>query len=283
MLVTSFYSKVRFVEEEQLANGKNGEVWLAFDRKEGSEVVIKKPITIEIFMQERCVLANIRHPNVIRLIDSSITGSPVLIFEYAVNGNLRNYLKSSASSFSTSKLLAISTDVACGMSELEKRGIIHCDVKAKNVLIDSHFVCKVASFSKAQCLKPGKPCYVPLSSIIITIATKWAAPEILSERKFSIKSDVWAFAVLLSEVFSQGNTPYPNMDNAKVKNNVQNGIKMAQPNDCPNEVYEVMKGCFELHAEKRPTFAVVHQQLMELHCKNPMSEASSSGSYVEDF
>ena len=227
------------MEEEKLANGKNGEVWSAFDRKEGTKVVIKKPITTEIFMQEKYVLANIRHANIIRLMDSSIAGSPMLVFEYAVNGNLRNYLKSPANSFSISKLLVISTDVACGMSELEKRAIIHCAVKAKSILIDSHFVCKVASFSKAQCLKPGKSSYVPLSNLVITIATKWAAPEILSEKKFSIKSDVWAFGVLLSEVFSQG--------------------------------------------ENRPSFAVIHQQLMELHCKNSMNEASSSGSYVEDL
>ena len=271
------------MEEEKLANGKNGEVWLALDKKEGTKVVIKKPITTEIFMQEKVVLANIRHANVIRLIDSSMTESPILVFEYAVNGNLRNYLKSFTNGFSISKLLVISTDVACGMLELEKRNIIHCDVKAKNILIDSHFVCKIASFSKAQCLKPGKSSYVPLSNLIITIATKWTAPEILSERKFSIKSDVWAFGVLLSEVFSQGSTPYPNMNNAKVKSNVQNGIKMAQPSDCPNDVYEVMKSCFEFHAENRPLFTVVHQQLMELHCKNSMSEASSSGSYIEDL
>ena len=272
------------MEEEKLANGKSGEFWLAIDKKGGSKMVIKKPISREIFTQEQSALTNISHPNVIRLIDSSITKSPVLIFEYAEKGNLLSCLKSSASSFSPLKLLAISAGVACGMLELEKRGIIHCDVKAKSILIDSHFVCKVASFSKARCLKPGESSYVPHSSITVNrLPIKWAAPEILSKRKFSIKSDVWAFAVLLSEVFSQGNTPYPNMDNAKVKSNVQNGIKMAQPSDCPNEVYEVMKGCFKLHAKNRPSFAVVHQQLMELHCKNPMNEASSSGSECEDL
>ena len=272
------------MEEEKLANGKSGEVWLAIDKKQGSKMVIKKPTSKEIFIQEKSALANISHPNVICLIDSSITKSPVLIFEYVENGNLLGCLKSSASSFSTLKLLAISVGVACGMTELEKKGIIHCDVKAKSILIDSHFVCKVASFSKARCLKPGESSYVPPNSVTVkNLPIKWAAPEILSKRKFSIKSDVWAFAVLLAEVFSQGNTPYPNMDNAKVKSDVQNGIKMAQPSGCPDEVYEMMKCCFEFHAKNRPSFAVVHQQLKELYCKNPMSEASSSGSECEDL
>ena len=271
------------MEEEKLANGKNGEVWLAVDKQRGSKMIIKKLLSKETYMQEKNVLAQISHPNVIRLINSPATKPPALIFEYAENGNLLNCLKSSASTFSGSKLLAISAGVACGMLELEKLGIIHCDVKAKSILIDSHFVCKVASFSKARCLKPGESSYVTPSNVTVNLPIKWAAPEILSKRKFSIKSDVWAFAVLLSEVFSQGNTPYPNMDNAVVKSTVQKGTKMAQPSGCPNEVYEIMKRCFELHAKNRPTFATIHQQLKDLHRKDPMSEASSSGSECEDL
>ena len=271
------------MEEIKLANGKSGEIWLVVNKQEGSKVAIKKSISVEMFMQEKSALANICHPNIIRLIDSSITQSPVLTFEYAENGNLLNRLKSSASSFNTSKLLRLSADVACGMSELEKRAIVHCDVRAKSILIDGHFVCKVASFGKAICLKPGKSSYTPLSNITINIAVKWAAPEILSKRKFSIKSDIWAFGILLSEVFSQGNTPYPSMDNAKVKSAVKEGIKMFQPNGCPNEVYELMKLCFEFDANSRPSFDAVHQLLQELYCKNPMSEASSSGSECEDL
>ena len=85
---------------------------------------VKKLFCKEIFMQERNALAQVCHSNIIRLIDYSETESPVLIFEYAENGNLLKCLKSSASNFSTSKLLVISADVACGMLELEKRGII---------------------------------------------------------------------------------------------------------------------------------------------------------------
>ena len=274
---------MELVEEEKLANRKNGEVWLTVDKKRGTKMIIKKLFSKEIFMQEKNALAQISHPNVIRLIDSPATKPPVLIFEYAENGNLLNCLKSSVSTFTSSKLLAISAGVACGMLELEKRGIIHCDVKAKSILIDSHFVCKVASFSKAQCLKPGESSYVPPSNVSVNLPIKWAAPEIFSKRKFSIKSDVWAFAVLLSEVFSQGNTPYPNMDNTEVKSAVQKGTKMVQPGGCPNEVYKVMKCCFELHAINRPSFAVVHEQLKELHRKNSMSKSNSSESEFEDL
>lgn len=280
------FLKIEPVEEQKLALGKSSEVWLAVDKKGGSKMVVKKLFSKETFMQEKTALVKISHPNVIRLLDfsESVTKSPVLIFEYVDSGNLLAFLKSSrsASIFTISKLLAISAGVACGMSELEKHGIIHCDVKARSVLIGSDFVCKIASFSKAQCLKPGESSYVPPSNVNISVPVKWAAPEILSKRKFSIKSDIWAFAVLLSEVFTQGATPYPNKDNADVKSDVQRGIKMAQPSECPNEVYEIMKRCFEVHAKHRPSFATIHELLKELHRKNPVSEGNSSGSECDE-
>ena len=266
------------MEEGRLANGKNSEVCLAVD-KGGTKMVIKKFLSKEIFMKEKNSLTQVSHPNVIRLMSSSPTKQPVLIFEYAEKGNLLNCLKSCGSSFSISSLLEISVGVACGMLELEKLGIIHCDILAKNILIDSNFVCKVAGFSKARCLKPGESSYTSPSNIRVMVATKWAAPEILSKRRFSIKSDVWAFAVLLSEIFSQGAIPYPNMDNAEVKSAVQKGIKMAQPSGCPDEVYEVMKCCFEFHAKNRPSFATIREQLKDIYCKG---EESSSGSECED-
>ena len=269
-------------EKTKIADGKSGNFWLAVNKKQGAKMVVKKLFYKEIFMQEKNALAQVCHSNIIRLIDYSETEPPVLIFEYAENGNLLKCLKSSASNFSTSKLLVISADVACGMLELEKRGIIHCDVLAKSILIDSHFVCKVASFNKAQCLKPGESSYTPPSNVSVMVPTKWAAPEILNKRNFSIKSDVWSFAVLLSEVFSQGNTPYPNMSNTEVKTAVQKGIKMAQPSRCPNEVYEVMKCCFEFDTKNRPSFAVIHEQLKTLLCKDPTNEASG-GSECEDL
>ena len=260
---------MEFMEEEKLAVGKSGEFWLAVGIKLTSKLVIKKPFSKEIFKQEIKALVQISHPNVIQLINYSETKSPILIFEYAEKGNLFNRLKVSASTFSTLNLLKISIDIACGMSELEKHGIIHCDILAKSILIDSHLICKVAIFSKAQCLKPGESSYIPPSDVSVMVPIRWAAPEILSKRRFSIKSDVWAFAVLLSEVFSQGNTPYPNMDNAEVKSAVQKGIKMAQPSGCPNEVYELMKCCFELPAENRPPFVTICEKLKDsLSCKD---------------
>lgn len=46
---------------------------------------------------------------------------------------------------------------------------------------------------------------------------KWTAPEAALYYKFSIKSDVWSFGVLLTEIITKGRTPYPGMNNRQVK------------------------------------------------------------------
>jgi len=245
-------------------------------------VAIKKVISKEVFMQESNALMHISHPNVIRLIGSFMNSSPSLIFEYAENGDLLNCLRSKTNTFSISQLLAMAANVANGMVQLERCGIIHCDLKARSILIDSHFMCKIGAFNKARCLKPGESSYTPLRGVTMSLPIKWLSPELLQKRKFSIKSDIWAFAVLLSEIFTQGNTPYPNMDNGQVKDALQKGEIMAQPKGCPNEVFEIMKLCFKFHAKSRPSFSIVYQKLKDLHSKSSQ-EATNSGSECEDI
>src|SRR5665811_294840 len=68
---------------------------------------------------------------------------------------------------------------------------------------------------------------------------KWTAPEAANYSKFSIKSDVWSFGILLTELVTYGRIPYPGMTNAEVLHQVEHGYRMPCPPGCPDRLYEI--------------------------------------------
>ena len=69
------------------------------------------------------------------------------------------------------------------------------------------------------------------------IPVRWTAPEALSEQIFTHKSDVWSYAVLLHELFTNGETPYKGKSNEQVWVEVRNGYRLPRADDCPESVY----------------------------------------------
>ena len=76
--------------------------------------------------------------------------------------------------------------------------------------------------------------------------------------RFSIKSDVWSFGILLTEVITYGRIPYPGMNNAEVLQQIDKGYRMPPPNGCPELLYQLMLDCWKfvsplLRSQRRPT------------------------------
>src|SRR5580765_6395184 len=79
------------------------------------------------------------------------------------------------------------------------------------------------------------------------------APESLKYRKFTSKSDVWAFGVVMWEITSLGQKPYDAVHNRNIKNYVCAGNKLLKPLNCPQTLYELMLCCWNA-VKKRPKF-----------------------------
>ena len=81
--------------------------------------------------------------------------------------------------------------------------------------------------------------------------------------RFTIKSDVWSFGILLYELITYGRFPYSGMNNAQVLESVQTGYRLPCPMGCPEQLYEVIRECWRDDAASRPTFDTLQWKLEE--------------------
>ena len=74
-------------------------------------------------------------------------------------------------------------------------------------------------------------------------------------------SDVWSYGVLMWEVMSYGKSPYGDVDNYTLLEQIQQGYRLEQPDDCPYLLYSLMLKCWDTVPEMRPTFSDLHFQV----------------------
>ncbi len=77
--------------------------------------------------------------------------------------------------------------------------------------------------------------------------------------KYSSKSDVWSFAIVLWEIYTFGKTPYPGHSNLETAKLVMNGYRMDPPPAAPREIQGLMRRCWCEKPEDRPSFEEISQ------------------------
>ena len=185
---------------------------------------------------------------------------------------------------SEAERLKFAHHVARGMAHLQSKRVVHRDLAARNILVDSLLVCKVADFglSRASQRKgdgdgdagPG----VEDQEVYYTanrggtFPVRWTAPEAMETLRFSTATDAWSYGVLLLEIFEDGGTPYPGMNNETVIGRVLSGHRAAKPRNCSAAVYQaIMLRCWDSDPARRPSFAEV-----ESLCDVAVAEATAS-------
>jgi len=213
----------------------------------------------EAFRQEAEVMKTLRHPRLVSLYGVCYSEPLMIVTEFMVNGSLLTYLKEKDGRNCTiPQLIDMGAQVAQGMAYIERMNYVHRDVRADNMLVGNHGVVKVADFGLARILDQG--IYDPAHTNT-KFPIKWTAPEAALYYKFSIKSDVWSFGVLLTEIITKGRTPYPGMNNRQTLEYVESGNRMTQPQVCPDHLWSITWSCWNEDPMRRPTFESLQNQL----------------------
>nr|XP_034172665.1 proto-oncogene tyrosine-protein kinase ROS isoform X3 [Osmia lignaria] len=224
------------------------------------------------FLQEARLMSHFRHKHVLRLLGVCLdTDPPLLVLELMEAGDLLSYLRASRSlqpsdphALRLQDLLAMCEDVARGCRYLEDLHFVHRDLACRNCLVSArdreNRVVKIGDFGLARDIYKNDY-YRKEGEGLLPV--RWMAPESLVDGVFTSQSDVWAFGVLMWEITSLGQQPYPARTNLEVLHHVRAGGRLPKPLNCPPVLHQLMLRCWSA-ADARPSFKVCLENIVSL-------------------
>ncbi|XP_056903950.1 proto-oncogene tyrosine-protein kinase receptor Ret isoform X1 [Takifugu flavidus] len=240
-------------------------------------------------LSEFTLLKQVNHPHVIKMYGACSQDGPLyLIVEYAKYGSLRNFLRESRKvgpsymgrdanrnssylenpddrALTMGDLISFAWQISRGMQYLAEMKLVHRDLAARNVLVAEGRKMKISDFGLSRDVYE-EDSYVKRSKGRIPV--KWMAIESLFDHIYTTQSDVWSFGVLLWEIVMLGGNPYPGIAPERLFNLLKTGYRMERPENCSEEMYNLMLRCWKQEPDKRPTFSDISKELEKMMVKS---------------
>ncbi|XP_055330964.1 fibroblast growth factor receptor 1-like [Paramacrobiotus metropolitanus] len=238
----------------------------------------------EFFKEMECAVKIGRHLNIVNLLGLILKDELCMIMEYCALGSLDHCLRDNRKKmlglsmnsdtaiasnttkplhgalFTLDDLVDFCFQICRGMAYISSKGIIHRDLATRNVLLDSELTAKICDFGMAR-----DESEYTLERSNVPLPLKWMAPEAIFDKRFTEKSDVWSFGVVIWEIFTMGENPYAEifreLDIALLLKFLQTGSRLPRPEAIGDEMFGLMSSCWEWKAEARPGFDILVSSL----------------------
>uniref|UniRef100_A0A7E4V9Q7 non-specific protein-tyrosine kinase n=1 Tax=Panagrellus redivivus TaxID=6233 RepID=A0A7E4V9Q7_PANRE len=228
---------------------------------------VKEQQARDALIKEGYVMSRIRHPNVIAFYGICCDHPPIMIaLELCPGDSLLRHLVNLKEAITVGERIKFLVEAAEGMAFLQKNELVHRDLAARNCLISKFGKVKIADFglSKLVSQLAGE------QWLNQQIPVRWMAPETLKPQpEYSIKSDVWAFGILMYEVFNYGEKPWPDWENKRIATHIRRCQMPDLSAATPIQIKQLVADLWKLNPGDRPDFAAILKRINDIQTAFP--------------
>ncbi|PAV78176.1 hypothetical protein WR25_26189 [Diploscapter pachys] len=212
-------------------------------------------------LDEAIRMHNFKHRNVLGVVGISMNEEnvPLIITSYMSGGPLSNKLKTQEIPLPTS--LRYCEEMAHGLQYLHQQRFVHCDLAARNCMLDETDTLKIADFGLSQCLNDNYYITSDIGNKPVPVA--WYPIEYFGDQpEISRYGDIWAYGVTMWEIFSKGLKPYKYLLSTEIIEFIRRGRRLDKPDDCPQLLYDsVMLLCWAEDKHDRPSLEMIIERV----------------------
>ncbi|EGR34335.1 protein kinase domain protein [Ichthyophthirius multifiliis] len=261
-----------------LGEGSYGKAFLVESKADQKKWVIKQiamnslsPEEQKEIVKEAKILEILCHPNIVKFKEIYKTKSQKLciVMEYANGGDLSKTIQNANGKlFSQNQILDWFTQICLAVKHVHDRKILHRDIKGQNIFLTKENICKLGDFGIARVL--SKTCE-KAKTVIGT--PYYLSPEIIENRPYSYKSDIWSLGVVLYELCAL-KPPFTAESMHFLALNILKGQYKPIPGIYSNDLKNLVSIMLQTKPEKRPSIQQILQQpIIRNRIKNFLSES----------
>jgi predicted Ser/Thr protein kinase len=201
--------------QRELGRGGCGAVYLANPKAGGNPVAVKLMLSraqadaraIDHFKREMQVIAGLKHPNIVRFLDSgSDQGTFFFVMEYCDGGSLADVAKARGGTIPPDVLMPWALQALDGLAAAHKEGFVHRDIKPHNILLHRNRA-KISDFGLAKNFQKAGLSGMSMTGNYAGTPVFMPPEQITNFKYVKPVSDVWSFAASLYQLLT-GKFPY---------------------------------------------------------------------------
>ncbi|KAI8331532.1 kinase-like domain-containing protein [Chlamydoabsidia padenii] len=262
-----------------IGKGQFGSVYRALDLTTGEVVAIKR-IKLEDgeldqeMMKEVGILKTMSHVNVIQYLGFIRNRHHInIVLEYAENGSLMSTLKSFGA-FPEKLVASFCIKILSGLDYLHDNQVVHCDLKAANILTTKTGDVKLTDFGVSLNLK-----IKAVDDQTVSGTPNWMAPEVIELKGASTKSDIWSLGCTLIELVT-GKPPYADLISMSAMFRIVEDDFPPLPDNISKDMRDFLLCCFQKNPDERPTAKTLKDhpwiQYHQRNLKTPANNVNSA-------